>query len=98
MPLFDDDNDTSVLDKEDTAEDRDDPWSVVVFDDPVNLMQYVTLVFKRVFGYDDEKATVHMMEVHEQGKSVLWVGQRETAELYVQQLQSHLLLAALKKT
>ena len=98
MPLFDEDNDTSVLDKEDTEVDFDEPWSVVVYDDPVNLMQYVTLVFKRVFAFDDDKARKHMLEVHELGKSTLWVGQRETAEFYVQQLQSHQLLAALKKT
>ena len=63
------------------------PWKVVVFNDPVNLMNYVVMVFKKVFGYDESKATKHMKEVHELGKSVLWVGDREKAESYAYQLQ-----------
>ncbi len=63
------------------------PWKVVVFNDPVNLMNYVVMVFKKVFGYDENKATKHMKEVHELGKSVLWVGDRERAENYAYQLQ-----------
>lgn len=63
------------------------PWKVVVFNDPVNLMNYVVMVFKKVFGYDENKATKHMKEVHELGKSVLWVGDREKAESYAYQLQ-----------
>lgn len=63
------------------------PWKVVVINDPVNLMNYVVMVFKKVFGYDESKATKHMKEVHELGKSVLWVGDREKAESYAYQLQ-----------
>lgn len=63
------------------------PWKVVVINDPVNLMNYVVMVFKKVFGYDENKATKHMKEVHELGKSVLWVGDRERAENYAYQLQ-----------
>ncbi len=76
----------------------DVPWQVVVHNDPVNLMSYVTLVFKRVFGFSTEKATQHMLEVHQKGRSILWSGPREKAELYVQQLQSYLLLATLERT
>ena len=47
------------------------PWKVIVLNDPVNLMNYVVMVFRKVFGYDETKATKHMMEVHELGKSVL---------------------------
>lgn len=75
----------------------DSHWQVVVYNDPVNLMSYVTMVFRRVFAYDKERARRHMMEVHEQGRSVVWSGEREKAELYVQQLHGYLLLAALER-
>jgi len=80
-----------------SEEDVDLPWQVVVHNDPVNLMTYVTMVFQRVFGYPREKAERHMLEVHHKGRSVLWAGMREPAELYVQQLHSYLLLATLEK-
>ncbi|MGH8101108.1 MAG: ATP-dependent Clp protease adapter ClpS [Chthoniobacterales bacterium] len=79
-------------------ESLDPPWLVIVHNDPVNLMTYVTMVFQRVFGYPREKAEVHMLEVHQKGRSVLWSGMRERAELYVQQLHGYLLLATLEKT
>lgn len=62
-------------------------WRVVVLNDPVNLMSYVVLVFKKVFGFDENRARKHMMEVHERGRSVVWVGVRERAEHYVFTLQ-----------
>ena len=80
-----------------TETDLDTPWNVIVYDDPVNLMNFVTLGLKRVFGYPQEKAESLMMEVHKAGKSVVWTGEREKAELYVQQLQSFQLLAAMKR-
>jgi ATP-dependent Clp protease adaptor protein ClpS len=73
------------------------PWKVIVHDDPVNLMGYVTWVFMKIFGYDEKKAHTLMREVHEQGRSVVWSGQRERAELYVQQLHAHQLRATLEK-
>jgi ATP-dependent Clp protease adaptor protein ClpS len=78
-------------------ENLDLPWLVIVHNDPVNLMSYVTMVFQRVFGYPREKAERHMLEVHHKGRSVLWSGMRERAELYVQQLHGYLLLATLEK-
>lgn len=78
-------------------EEVDLPWQVVVHNDPVNLMTYVSMVFQRVFGYPREKAEEHMLEVHQKGRSVLWSGVRERAELYVQQLHGYLLLATLEK-
>lgn len=75
----------------------DAPWNVVVHNDPVNLMSYVAMVFRRVFGFPRERAEKHMLEVHNNGRSVVWTGQREKAELYVQQLHSHLLLATIEK-
>lgn len=79
---------------EDVALSR--PWSVVVHNDPVNLMNYVTMVFKRVFGYTEERARKHMLEVHYQGRSIVWSGSREKAELYVQQLHGYQLLSTLE--
>jgi ATP-dependent Clp protease adaptor protein ClpS len=76
----------------------DVPWNVVVHDDPVNLMGYVTWVFMRVFGYPETKAAALMMEVHQAGKSVVWCGQRERAELHVHQLQAHQLKTTLEKS
>jgi ATP-dependent Clp protease adaptor protein ClpS len=81
-----------------TAEELDLPWQVVVHNDPINLMSYVTMVFQRVFGLTREKAEKHMLEVHQQGRSILWSGMRERAELYVQQLHGYLLLATLERT
>ena len=72
------------------------PWNVVVHNDPVNLMVYVTLVFRKVFGFSREKAESHMLEVHHKGRSIVWSGTRERAEFYVQQLHSHLLLAPIE--
>ena len=80
-----------------TSTARDLPWQVVVLNDPVNLMSYVVLVFRKVFGYDDTKARRHMLEVHQQGRSVLWTGEREKAETYVYQLQEWQLSARLQR-
>ena len=75
----------------------DVPWKVVVHNDPINLMDYVTKVFMRVFGFPREKAEHHMMEVHQLGRSILWIGGRERAEFYVQQLHVHLLMANIER-
>ena len=71
-------------------------WRVVVLNDPVNLMSYVVLVFKKVFGFDDTRATKHMLEVHERGRSVVWTGPRENAEAYAYTLQQWHLTAVLE--
>jgi len=89
--------DEAVATETETLSGLDTPWHVVVYDDPVNLMGFVTLVFQRVFGYSREKAEQLMLEVHERGFSIVWTGQRERAELYVQELQMHQLRAAMKK-
>jgi ATP-dependent Clp protease adaptor protein ClpS len=64
-------------------------WNVIVWNDPVNLMSYVVFVFMRVLGFTKEKATRHMLEVHNQGKSLVATETREKAELYHQQIQSY---------
>jgi ATP-dependent Clp protease adaptor protein ClpS len=83
--------------QEATSEEIAMPWNVVVHNDPINLMSYVTMVFQRVFGYPRERAEKHMLEVHHNGRSILWSGMRERAELYVQQLHGYLLLATVEK-
>jgi ATP-dependent Clp protease adaptor protein ClpS len=91
--------DNPVIEQEtSTAEEIDLPWQVIVHNDPVNLMSYVTMVFQKVFGLTKEKAEKHMLEVHQLGRSILWSGMRERAELYVQQLHGYLLLATLERT
>ena len=96
MPLQTDTEEITFVEaKSETAFDL--PWYVVVSDDPVNLMSFVTLVFRRVFGYSEEKATRLMLEVHQLGESIVWTGQREAAEHYVHQLQEYQLLATLRK-
>jgi len=71
-------------------------WRVVVLNDPVNLMSYVVLVFRKVFGFDEVTARRHMLEVHERGRSVVWSGLREKAEAYVFTLQQWHLTAILE--
>ncbi len=71
-------------------------WRVVVLNDPVNLMSYVVLVFKKVLGFDEQTARTKMLEVHEQGRSVVWTGLREKAEAYVFTLQQWHLTAILE--
>jgi ATP-dependent Clp protease adaptor protein ClpS len=74
----------------------EDAWRVVVLNDPVNLMSYVVMVFKKVLGFDETRARKHMLEVHEQGRSVVWAGHRETAEAHVFTLQQWHLTAVLE--
>jgi ATP-dependent Clp protease adaptor protein ClpS len=62
-------------------------WRVVVLNDPVNLMSYVVMVFRRVLGFEETLARKHMLEVHEHGRSVVWRGDREKAEAYAYSLQ-----------
>ncbi len=71
-------------------------WRVVVLNDPVNLMSYVVMVFKKIFGFDESTARRHMLEVHEQGRSVVWIGLREKAEAYAFSLQEWHLTALLE--
>jgi ATP-dependent Clp protease adaptor protein ClpS len=80
-----------------TEESLDIPWNVVVQNDPINLMEYVTKVFMKVLGFSRQKAEIHMLEVHQKGRSIVWTGARERAELYVQQLHAFLLLAKIEK-
>jgi ATP-dependent Clp protease adaptor protein ClpS len=93
----DTDTEVTILPEDEVDESLDQPWHVVIYNDPVNLMSYVTMIIRRIFGYPEATAERMMLEVHNNGKSIVWTGDREKAELYVQQLQSYQLLAALKK-
>ena len=76
----------------------DAPWDVIVWDDPVNLMSYVVFVFQRVFGYPEPVARKLMLEVHEQGRSLVASEPRERAETYVQQLHGYGLQATMERS
>jgi ATP-dependent Clp protease adaptor protein ClpS len=75
----------------------DRPWQVIVWNDPINLMSYVTFVLQKLFGYSLEKATKLMMDVHTKGKAVVSSGDRERAELDVFRLHEHGLWATMEK-
>lgn len=82
---------------DETHVDADVPWVVLVWNDPINTMSYVTFVFQKLFGYSLEKATSLMMDVHEKGRAVVSNGPRETAELDVFRLHEHGLWATMQK-
>jgi len=73
------------------------PWIVIVWNDPINLMSYVTLVFQKLFGYSLAKATQLMLQVHNEGKAVVSSGEREKAELDVSRLHAHGLWATMQQ-
>ena len=77
--------------------DREPGYLVICWNDPVNFMDYVTHVFQRVFGWPRVKAQFHMLQVHEQGKSILARESLEKAEHYVHQLQKHSLHATMER-
>ncbi|HLI44170.1 MAG TPA: ATP-dependent Clp protease adapter ClpS [Acidimicrobiales bacterium] len=74
------------------------PWLVIVWNDPVNLMSYVTFVFQKLFGYSKEKAHKLMMDVHTKGRAVVSSGPRERAELDVARLHQHGLWATMEQS
>jgi ATP-dependent Clp protease adaptor protein ClpS len=87
-----------VPDQESDAQQALEPgYLVVCWNDPVNFMDYVTHVFQTVFGWDRPRAERHMIEVHEQGRSVLARETLEKAEFYVHQLQQFSLHATLER-
>ena len=72
-------------------------YLVICWNDPINLMDYVTHVFQAVFGWNRKKAEKHMLEVHHAGKSVLTRESMEKAEFYVHQLQKYTLHATMER-
>ena len=81
----------------DTVTANDRPWIVLVWNDPINLMSYVTMVFQKVFGYSLEKATELMLDVHHKGRAVVSSGTREKAEIDVFRLHEHGLWATMQQ-
>lgn len=79
------------------AVDTESPWIVLVWNDPINLMSYVTFVFQKLFGYSLEKATELMLDVHEKGRAVVSNGSREKCELDVFRLHEHGLWATMQQ-
>jgi ATP-dependent Clp protease adaptor protein ClpS len=77
---------------------RDTPWLVVVHNDPINLMTYVTWVFQKLFNYPFVKAHKLMLQVHNEGKAVVASGPREKAEADCYRLHAHGLWATLSKS
>ncbi len=84
--------------RSDEVTDVERPWLVIVWNDPINLMAYVTWVFQKLFGYSFEKATKLMLDVHHKGRAVVSSGPREKAELDVYRLHAHGLWATLTKS
>ena len=80
---------------EDVTTDR--PWIVLVWNDPINLMSYVSFVFQKLFGYSKEKADRLMLDVHHKGRAVVSGGTRERAEMDVYRLHEHGLWATLQR-
>ncbi len=75
----------------------DRPWVTIVWDDPVNLMNYVTYVFQKLFGYSEPDATNLMLQVHNDGKAVVSSGSRETMEVDVSKLHAAGLWATMQQ-
>ena len=81
--------------EQDMSPDR--PWITLVWNDPVNLMSYVTYVFQTYFGYSLEKAEQLMLDVHQKGKAVVSTGPREKMERDTEAMQGYGLWATLQK-
>jgi ATP-dependent Clp protease adaptor protein ClpS len=73
------------------------PWLVIVWNDPINLMSYVTYVFQKLFGYSRQKAEKLMLDVHQKGKAIVSSGGREKAEFDVSRLHAHGLWATMQR-
>jgi len=76
----------------------DQPWLVIVWNDPINLMSFVTFVFQKLFGYSKEKATKLMLDVHHKGRAVVSSGTRERAEMDVYRLHEYGLWATMEQS
>jgi len=82
---------------ESTDLDTETPWVAIVWNDPINLMTYVSYVFQKLFGYSPEKADRLMLDVHEKGRAVVSNGTREKVELDVFRLHEHGLWATMEQ-
>lgn len=87
----------SVDNATDEVVDLQVPWVVIVWNDPINLMSYVSFVLQKLFGYTKTKADILMMDVHEKGRAVVSNGPREKAEIDVFRLHEHGLWATMQQ-
>ncbi len=78
-------------------DERDRPWSVIVWNDPVTLMSYVVFVLRKLFNHDEATATKLMLRVHNEGRAVVASGTREKSEADVARLHAHGLQATLSQ-
>jgi len=81
----------------DVATSENLPWLCIVWDDPVNLMSYVTYVFQTVLGYDRKRAQELMMQVHTEGKAVVSSGEKDKVETDVKKLHTAGLWATMQQ-
>jgi ATP-dependent Clp protease adaptor protein ClpS len=81
----------------DESREPDRVWIVIVWNDPINPMSYVTYVFQKLFGYSREKATRLMLQVHNEGKAIVSNGSREKAEHDTARLHAHGLWATMQQ-
>jgi ATP-dependent Clp protease adaptor protein ClpS len=89
---------TAVEERPEELVDADTPWQTIVWNDPVNLMSYVTWVFQKLFGYDKAKATALMMDVHQKGRATVSSGSREKVEGDVAKLHAAGLWATMQRS
>lgn len=89
--------DTTGERRVESVEDTVGPWVTIVWDDPVNLMTYVTYVFQKLFGYSEPHATKLMLQVHHEGKAVVSAGSRESMESDVSKLHAAGLWATMQQ-
>ena len=89
--------DTLTYEETESLVAADVPWVVIVWNDPVNLMTYVSYVFQSYFGYSEAKANQLMLQVHNDGKSVVATGPREEAERHTLAMHSYGLWATFQK-
>jgi ATP-dependent Clp protease adaptor protein ClpS len=88
---------TTAVREADELAATDAPWITLVWDDPVNLMNYVTYVFQKLFGYSEPHATKLMLQVHNEGKAVVSAGTREAMEVDVSKLHAAGLWATMQQ-
>lgn len=88
---------TAAILERQTEQSVDKPWQTVVWDDPVNLMSYVTFVFRKLFGFSTAKAKELMMQVHNDGKAIVSSGDRDKVEADVRRLHAAGLWATMQR-
>jgi len=79
---------TAILEKVESLTTPESPWSVIIWDDPVNTMEYVSKVLQRQFGFSRERSEELMLKAHNEGKAAVWSGSKNEAEAHCVALHS----------